>query len=108
VLALRDHFQGSELVFDAYSPVHVLRHNLQMSTAKIDFPTHWGIWHGKKIERWGGPSRSLRAGDIHLLGEWGYFDRPEPRLAPIRWLRPIESLFRTFRIYHFRLGGCKT
>jgi len=95
VLTLCDRFPGAELVFDAYSPIHVWRHNLQTSTSKIDFPTRWGIWHGQELEGWGDR--------IRLLGEWGYFDSNEPRLAPIRWLRPVESLSRTFRIYHFRL-----
>jgi len=36
--------------------------------------------------------------------EWGFFDDPTPRLAHIRWLRPIEALARTLRIYHFQLG----
>lgn len=102
VLTLCDRFPGAELVFDAYSPVHVWRHNLQMSTSKIDFPIHWGIWHGQELERWGaaGPTGA----GIRLLGEWGFFDCPEPRLAPIRWARWIESLARTMRIYHFQLG----
>src|SRR5512136_480639 len=29
VLTLRDRFPGAELVFDAFSPIHVLRHDLQ-------------------------------------------------------------------------------
>jgi O-methyltransferase involved in polyketide biosynthesis len=94
VLTLHKHFPGAELVFDAYSPIHVWRSNIQ--TAEIGFRVHWGIWHGQEIEEWGD--------DIRLLDEWGYFDPPEPRLAPLRWLRPIESLVRTFRIYHFQLG----
>jgi O-methyltransferase involved in polyketide biosynthesis len=102
VLTLRDHFPGAELVFDAYSPIHVWRHNLQTSTSKISFLTHWGIWHGQELEGWG--SASPTGAGIRLLDEWGFFDCPEPRLAHIRWLRPIESLFRTLRIYHFQLG----
>jgi O-methyltransferase involved in polyketide biosynthesis len=96
VLTLRDRFPGADLVFDAYSPIHVLRHNLQFSASKIHFPVHWGIWRGQELEGWGD--------GIRLLDEWGFFDCPEPRLASIRWLRPIESLFRTIRIYHFQLG----
>jgi len=96
VLTLRDHFPGAELVFDAYSPLHVWRHNLQTSTSKINLHVQWGIWHGQKIEGWGD--------GIHLLDEWGFMDRPEPRLANIRWLRYVESLARTLRIYHFQLG----
>lgn len=96
VLMLRDRFTGAELVFDAYSPVHTWRHNLQMSSSRIHFPTRWGIWHGQTVERWGD--------GIRLLDEWGYMDEPEPRLAPIRWLQPVEYVFRTFRIYHFQLA----
>jgi O-methyltransferase involved in polyketide biosynthesis len=96
VLTLRDRFPGAELVFDAYSPIHVLRHNLQYLISKIKFPTHWGIWHGQEIETWGK--------DIRLLGEWGYFDDPTPRLNRIQWLRGIEAVARTFRIYRFQLG----
>ena len=96
VLRLRDRLPGAELVFDTYSPIHVWRHNLQTSTSKIHFPTHWGIWHGQELEGWG-------AG-IRLLDEWGYLDSPDPRVDSIRWLHPIESLFRTIRTYHFWLG----
>ena len=101
VQTLRDWFPGAELVFDAYSPIHVWRHNLQMSTALIKIRTRWGIWHGQEIERWG---RQGTGGGIRLLDEWGYFDDPTPRLNQIRWLRPIEALSRTFRIYHFQFG----
>jgi methyltransferase (TIGR00027 family) len=96
VLTLRDRFPGAELVFDAYSPIHVWRHNLQYLISKIKFPTHWGIWHGQEIEAWGK--------DIRLLGEWGYFDEKTSRLNRIQWLRGIEAAARTFRIYRFQLG----
>ena len=97
MLTLRDHFPGAELVFEAYSTLHVWRHKLQTSTSKIHFfPVHWGIWHGQEIERWGD--------GICLLDEWGLFDDPTPRLARIRWMRPIEAAARTLRIYHFQLG----
>ncbi len=94
VLTLRDHFPGAELIFDAYSPIHLLVSNLQ--TARAGFRCQWGLWHGQEIEGWGN--------GIRLLDEWGYFDCPEPRLDSIRWMRPFEPLFRTLRIYHFQLG----
>jgi methyltransferase (TIGR00027 family) len=97
VLTLRDHFPGAELVFDCYSPTHVWVHNFQMTTMGRVAGTQWGIWHGQKLEGWGD--------GIHLLDEWGWLDPPEPRMAPYRWLRPIDSLFRTLRIYHFQLGN---
>jgi O-methyltransferase involved in polyketide biosynthesis len=97
VLKLRDRFPGAELAFDCYSPLHVWVSNLQTSTSKIYTRVQWGIWRGQEMERWGD--------GIRLLDEWGFFDRPEPRLAHVRWwLRPIDALFRTLRIYHFQLG----
>jgi len=96
VLMLRDRFPGSELIFDACSPLHVRVANRQKSSSKLNVNIRWGIWHGEDIEKWGD--------GIKLLDEWGFFDPPEPRLARIRWLRPIESLIRTVRIYHFQLG----
>jgi len=96
VLMLRDHFPGAELVFDSYSPLHAWVSNLQTSTSKIRIRIRWGIWRGQEIESWGD--------GIHLLDEWGFFDRPEPRLAHIRWMRQIEAAARTLRIYHFQLG----
>ena len=114
VLTLRDRFQGAELVFDAYSPLHVWRHNLQTSTSKINMRVNWGIWHGQEIEKWDAaspagagtlaPHEAQRSAGVRLLDEWGFFDNPTPRLAHIRWARPIEALARTFRIYHFQLG----
>ncbi len=94
IRALESQRPDALLKSDACSPAHLLVSNLQ--TARAGFRCHWGLWHGQKIERWGD--------GIRLLDEWGYFDCPEPRLAPIGWIRPIESLFRTLRNYHFQLG----
>lgn len=94
VTMLLKNFPGAELVFDAYSPIHVWRSNLQTST--FGFRCHWGIWHGEELERWGE--------GIRLLSEWGFFDPPDSRLDYLRWMRPIEALARTLRIYHYQLG----
>jgi len=96
VLTLRERFPGAELVFDAYSPLHVWVHNLQTSLSMIDLRVHWGLWRGQEIESWGD--------GIRLLDEWGFFDLHEPRLAHIRWARHLDLLIRTLRIYHFQLG----
>jgi O-methyltransferase involved in polyketide biosynthesis len=98
VLMLRERFPGAELVFDAFSPYLVWANNLRfkISRAKISVRYHWGLKRGKDLEGWGD--------GIHLLDEWGYFDRPEPRLAHIQWMRHIPLLVGVLRIYHFRLG----
>jgi O-methyltransferase involved in polyketide biosynthesis len=102
ILTLRDHFPGAELVFDCYSPTHVWVNNFQVTTLGRIAGTQWGIWHSQKLEGWGNASPT--GAGIRLLDEWWWLDEPEPRLARYRWLRPIDSLFRTLRIYHFQLG----
>jgi O-methyltransferase involved in polyketide biosynthesis len=96
VLTLRDHFPGAELVFDAFSPLLVRVANLQISISKLSARVHWGLWRGQEIEGWGD--------GIRLLDEWGWIDRPEPRLAHFRWMRHIPLLAGVTRIYHFQLG----
>lgn len=96
VLMLRDHFPGAELVFDAFSPFIVRMNNLRMAISKFGVRYRWGLRRGQELEKWG---RGIR-----LLDEWGYFDRPEPRLDHIRWMRHIPLLARVMRVYHFRLG----
>jgi len=96
VLRLHDRFPGAELVFDCYSPTQVWVNNFQMTTLGGLTGVQWGIWHGQKLEGWGD--------SIRLLDEWCWMDKHEPRLARFRWMRPIDSLFRTLRIYHFQLG----
>ena len=97
VLTLRDHFPGAELVFDAFSPFLIRANNLRMAISKFGVRYHWGLGRGQELESWGD--------GIHLLDEWGYFDRPEPRLDHIRWMRHIPLLARVLRIYHYRLGN---
>ncbi|MCL4250597.1 MAG: class I SAM-dependent methyltransferase [Anaerolineae bacterium] len=96
VLTLRDRFSGAELVFDGWSPLLVWVGNRHFSGSYSKFAglLHWGVWRGRRLESWGD--------GIRLLDEWGFFDRPEPRLARIRWLRHLK--FLTQRIYHFQLG----
>ena len=94
VTMLYTNFPGAEFILDAHSPLHNLGSNLQ--TSAFGMHCHWGIWHGEELEKW--------AKGIHLLGEWGFFDSPDSRLSSIRWLRHVEELARTLRIYHFQLG----
>ena len=97
MLTLRDHFPGAELVFDGWRPFEVWLANRYLSSSLYAGLMHWGIWRGQELESWGE--------GIRLLDEWGFFDQPEPRLAHIRWWwRPIETLVKTHRIYHFQLG----
>ncbi len=91
VLTLRDHFPGAELVFDAWRPFEIWIGNLLLGGL-----LRWGFWRGQELEGWGD--------GIRLLDEWGYFDRPEPRMDSFRWMAPIFRLFKPMRIFHFQLG----
>jgi len=98
VLLLRDHFSGAELVFDAFSPFLVWMNNvrLKISRAEISARYNWGLKRGKDLAGWG-------AG-ISLLDEWFPFDRPEPRLARIQWVRHIPPLAKVMGIFHYRFA----
>ena len=93
---LRDHFPGSELVCDAFSPFIVKVDNLRIARTKIGARYHWGLKRGTDPEKWGE--------GIHLLKEWFPFDHPEPRLAHIRWMRHIPLLAKVMGIFHYQLG----
>ncbi len=97
IMTLLEHFPGAELVFDAYSPYLVWANNLRLSLTKFGARYHWGLKRGKDLESWD-PG-------ICLLDDWSYFDRPEPRLAHIRWMRHVPFLARVLCIYHYQLGG---
>jgi O-methyltransferase involved in polyketide biosynthesis len=91
VLTLRDRFPGAELVFDAWRPFEIWLGNFVLGGL-----LRWGFWRGQEIEGWGD--------GIRLLDEWGYFDRPEPRLGSFRWMAPIFRLLKPMRVFHFQLG----
>jgi O-methyltransferase involved in polyketide biosynthesis len=93
---LRDHFPGAELVFDGWTPLFVWLGNRQLSSSKFAGLLHWGFWRSQELEGWGE--------GIHLLGQWGFFDHPEPRMDPCRWIAPIFRCFKPMRIFLFRLG----
>jgi O-methyltransferase involved in polyketide biosynthesis len=98
VVLLRERFPGAELAFDAFSPFLIRANNLRfkLSRAKIGARYHWGLKRGKDLEGW--------CDGIILLDEWFPFDRPEPRLAPVQWVRHIPPLAKVMGIFHYRLG----
>jgi len=99
VLRLRDHFPGAELVFDGWTPFFVWLGNRQLSSSKFAGLLHWGFWRSQELEGWGE--------GIRMLGQWGFFDQPEPRMDPFRWIAPIFRLFKPMRNFHFQLGEAK-
>jgi len=96
VLRLRDRFPGSELVFDGWSPFFIWLGNRQLSSSKFAGLLRWGFYRGRTLEGWGQ--------GIRLVGQWGFFDRPEPRLAAYRWGAPVFRLLKPMRVLHYQLG----
>ena len=99
VLTLCDRFPGAELVFDGWRPFEIWLGNRHLSGSPFAGLMQWGFWRSQEIERWGE--------GIHLLDEWDFFDQPEPRLYPYRWLAPLFRWFKPMRIYHYQLGEAK-
>lgn len=96
VVSLHHDFPGSEIVFDAFSPLVVHGNNLRMRISHMGVRYHWGIGNGKAIERW--------AEGIRLLSEWFPFSRPEPRLARLQWIRRFPFLAKSIGVYHYQLA----
>jgi O-methyltransferase involved in polyketide biosynthesis len=99
VFKLGDRFPGAELVFDGWRPYEVWLGNRYFAGSLYAGLMRWGFWRGQELEGWGS--------GIHLLDEWGFCDRPEPRLDRYRWLAPLFRLFKPMRIFHFQLGKTK-
>jgi O-methyltransferase involved in polyketide biosynthesis len=103
VLRLRDHFPAAELVLDGWTPFFVWLGNRQLSSSKFAGLLKWGFWRSRTLEGWG--LAGTTNASIHLLGQWGFFDQPEPRMDSYRWMAPIFRLLKPIRIFHFQLGG---
>jgi O-methyltransferase involved in polyketide biosynthesis len=96
VLALKEHFPGAELAFDALSPFSVRIHQLNPAIRKASVHLRWGLMDGKTLETWGD--------GIHLLEEWLYFDKNEPRLRGYNLMRYFPPLAKANFILHYQLG----
>lgn len=95
-LRLRDQFPGAEIVFDGWTPLFIWLGNFQLSSSKFGGLLQWGFWRSRAIEDWGE--------GIHLLSQWGFFDRPEPRMQPYRWIAPLFRFLKPIGVFHFQLG----
>ncbi len=94
VRALQARFPHGELVFDGVSPLMAWVHNRTSSVLKESGTRiRWMVRDPAEIEGWG----------LHLIERWGYFDRDEPRLGGVRFVRLIPALARASYIVHYRL-----
>jgi O-methyltransferase involved in polyketide biosynthesis len=95
VLRLQERYPGAELVFDTMTPFMAWLNSLHPPIRKLHTRL-WGIKRSRGPETW--------SPGICLLGEWFYFDRPEPRLGRVRLLRFVPLLNGANSIVHYRLG----
>ena len=96
-LKIRNNFPGAELVCDAHTPFVILTDNLQLALSGVKARLRWGLKHGRDVEKWGE--------GISMLEEWFYFDDPEPRMAPFRWMRLFPVLGKSTGTFHYQLGA---
>ncbi len=94
-LRIRECFPGAELAFDVLSPLMVRLNNLRFTLTHYGARYHCPVRRGQDVEKW--------SPGIRLLGEWSYFDSPEPRLDSYRWMRRIPLFARVLVIYRFLL-----
>ncbi len=96
-LKFMERFPGAELVCDAMTPLMLWLHDLQLRFSKVSARLQWGLRNGREPESW--------SAGIHLLDEWFYFDRPEPRLGAASLMRYFPPFGKGVGIYHYRLGN---
>jgi O-methyltransferase involved in polyketide biosynthesis len=95
LLAVKEHFPGSELVFDALSPFMVWLGNLILTRAKTNARVQWGLRDDRELEAWDS--------GLHLLRAWYYYDRPEPRLGIYQAMKWVGLFNRAARVLSYGL-----
>ena len=95
VLTLKEHFPGTELVFDAYSPFLMWSHNRRVARKKIGAPLHSALKDPRDLEGW--------SDGIRLLDERYPFQTPEPRIRRSLKVRIFASLNKGLGVYHYQL-----
>ena len=105
ILKLRKTFNGAELVFETVNERWTRPMMRRMVAFKMQKQLglgagagyYFGITHSKELESW--------HPGIKYLGEWVYFDEPEPKIGWIRWFRSFEIFRKTQWTVHYRLGS---
>lgn len=95
ILEMAARFPAGELVFDAASSFIAKHHNRTSSVLKkTGTRILWDAKNPQELKAWG----------LHLLDQWYYFDKPEPRLRSFGWMRLIPFIAKSTGIFHYRLG----
>ncbi len=99
MIAFRERFPGSDLVFDAISPLSIFIHRFSPDVRKTKVHLGWGLADSRALETWG-------AG-IHLVEEDLYCTEKEPRLGFYHYILSFPPFARMSRILHVRFEGSK-
>jgi O-methyltransferase involved in polyketide biosynthesis len=95
-LAIMARWPGAELVFDAIPPLQARLSAWNPLLRGRRARSHWGMRSAAVPEGW--------APGIRLLSAWHYWDDPEPRMRPYRWMRRSAMFGEGFQVVHYRLG----
>ncbi|HSD85809.1 MAG TPA: class I SAM-dependent methyltransferase [Anaerolineae bacterium] len=98
LLATRQHFTPSELVFDAVGPVMIKSINRGPLSKRFNTIVHWGVRDFREVEQW--------CSGLRFLESWSYLDRHTKRwgmMKLIKWIPPLKQ--QLWRIAHFRFDG---
>ncbi len=96
IVALAERFPGSEMIVDALSSFMVRGSSIVPWFRGYSSRPRWSVSNPKIIESW--------SSCIRLLNSWGYFDRPEPRLASKRWMGWIPVFRNSACVLHLKFG----
>jgi O-methyltransferase involved in polyketide biosynthesis len=95
VLAMKARYPGGELVYDAAARWISRHHNRTSGVLKrTGTRINWDAEDPGTLQGWG----------LELIGRWGYFDEPEPRLRAWRWMRFLPPVANATGIFHYRLS----
>ncbi len=96
LFALKDNFPGSEIIFEAHSPLITRSWHKHPHIKKAYSMFKWGVNKGKSLEKWDE--------GISFGHEWSYFDRHPKRWKWMRFFRFIPPLRRLMKVVHLKFN----
>ena len=94
IINLKNHFSGSEIVFDALGKFLARNSQLNPGVSKTNASFKWGIDDLKEIETWDE--------GIQLVERWYYSDRHQNRLGLLGLIKYIPILRQQAKIVHLQ------
>lgn len=95
LLAIKQHFTQSEIVFDAISPAMITSINRGQLSKRFNTAVQWGVRDFREVEQW--------CSGLRFIESWNYLDRHTSRWGMMwitKWIPPLKK--QLWRIAHFR------